>query len=200
MKWIVRIGTVVVGIPSLAIGLLVAARFRSDHGHIFVQADIDRPASQVFPWISRPELMQKWVGGMHGMTLISPASDGGEVGKRFRMADIDKTDNVTTEMELTITEFTPNERLGIEIDSVSDPVNGFSEAAEYRLTSEGSRTRLTFDAHTTYRGKLPRALEPLITPAARRKSQQDLARLKLMVEAEPAAGAMRVTRSTRGVR
>ena len=121
------------------------------------------------------------------MTLISPASDGGEVGKRFRLEDVDRTDNATTEMELTITEFTPNERLGFEIDSVSDPVNGFSEAAEYRLTSEGARTRLTFDAHTTYRGKLPRALEPLITPATRRKAQQDLARLKLIVEEAPAA-------------
>lgn len=186
MKWVVRIGIIVIGMPSLAIGLLVAARFRPEHGHVFAETDINRPAPQVFAWISRPELIPKWVGSLTGMTLASPAPNGGEVGKKFRMAQFDKIDNATMEMELTVTEFVPNERLGVEIDSLGDPVNGFTETAEYRLSGEGARTHLTFDIHTAYRGKLPRALEPLVTPAARRKVQQDLTRLKSLVEAEPA--------------
>jgi uncharacterized protein YndB with AHSA1/START domain len=186
MKWVVRIGIIVIGIPSLAIGLLVAARFRPEHGHVFAETEINRPAAQVFPWITRPDLLQKWVGSLTEMTLDSPAANGGEVGKRYRMAQFDNVDNQTMEMELTVTEYVPNERFGIQSDSLGDPVNGFTETAVYRLTADGTHTHLSFDIHTTYRGKLPRVLEPLVTPAARKKVQQDLARLKTLVEAEPA--------------
>jgi uncharacterized protein YndB with AHSA1/START domain len=186
MKWVIRIGVVVIGLPSLAIGLLVAARFRPEHGHILAQTEIDRPAAQVFPWLSRPDLIQKWVGGLSEITPASPAVEGSEIGRRFHMLEFDKEENARTEMEMTITQFVPNDRLGFRIESLGDPVNGFTETAEYRLTGDGAHTQLTYDIHTGYRGKLPKALEPLITPAARKKVQQDLARLKSMVEAETA--------------
>lgn len=188
MKWIIRIGAITVGIPSLAIGLLILARFRPGRGHIRAEIEINRPAAQVFRWISREDLIKQWVGGLGEITAISPAADG-EIGKRFRMIEFDKEENARIEMELTVTEYVPSEKFGVQIRSVGDPGEGFIESAEYRLSPAVGRTDLTFESQTDYYGKVSQTFEPLITPAARKKARRDLVRLKTLVEAEPAEPA-----------
>ena len=189
MKWIVRIGVITVGIPSLAIGLLMLARFRPGRGHIHAEIEINRPAAQVFRWISREDLIRQWVGGLSEITPILAAAAGRENGRRFRMIEFDKEENARIEMEMTITEYVPGEKLGVQIRSVGDPGEGFFENAEYRLSPAPGGTDLTFEIQTDYYGRLPRAFEPMITRAARKKVQRDLLRLKKLLEAEPAEPA-----------
>jgi uncharacterized protein YndB with AHSA1/START domain len=189
VKWIIRIGIITIGIPSLAIGLLMLARFRPGRGHIRAEIEIDRPAAQVFRWISREDLVRRWVGGLSEITPISSAGESGAVGKRFHMTEFDKEENARTEMEMTVTEYMPSEKLGVRIRSLGDLGEGFVENAEYRLSPAVGGTELIFEIQTDYYGRLPRAFEPMITRAARKKVQRDLERLKRLVEAEPAEPA-----------
>jgi uncharacterized protein YndB with AHSA1/START domain len=189
MKWIVRIGILTVGIPSLAIGLLVLARFRPGRGHVASAIDINRPAVEVFRWISRPELMEQWMGGVSEITRVPTAGDEEHVGDRFRAVEIDKDQTFRTNLEMTVTEFSPNQRFGLEIESLGDPATNFTEKAEYRLSETGGTTHVAFDAQTTFHGKLSQSFEPFITSASRTKFQRDLARLKKLVEAESATGS-----------
>ncbi|MGB8593600.1 MAG: SRPBCC family protein [Candidatus Acidiferrales bacterium] len=184
MKWVVRVGIVVIGIPSLAIGLLMLGRFRPNRGHIVAEIEIDRPTAQVFPWISQKDLILKWFGGLSEMAEISPGTNGGKIGERFHLTEFDREEDVKLEMEMTVTDFVPNERLGMEIESVGDPDNGFVETAEYSLKSDDGHTQLTCEIHTKYHGRLPEVLEPFITAAARKKVERDLARLKSLAEAQ----------------
>lgn len=184
VKWVVRVGIVVIGIPSLAIGLLMLGRFRPNRGHIVAEIEIDRPTAQVFPWISQKDLILKWFGGLSEMAEISPGTNGGKIGERFHLTEFDREEDVKLEMEMTVTDFVPNERLGMEIESVGDPDNGFVETAEYWLKGDDGHTQLTCEIRTKYHGRLPEVFEPFITAAARKKVQRDLARLKSLVEAQ----------------
>jgi uncharacterized protein YndB with AHSA1/START domain len=189
VKWIIRIGIITVGIPSLAIGLLMLARFRPGRGHIRAEIEINRPAAQVFRWMSREDLIKQWVGGLSEITPESSAGESGEIGKRFRVTEFDKEENARTEMELTVTGYVPGEKLGVQIRSVGNAGEGFVENAEYHLSPVANGTRLRLEVQTDYYGRLPQAFEPMITHAARKKVQRDLDRLKAMVEAEPASAA-----------
>jgi uncharacterized protein YndB with AHSA1/START domain len=190
VKWIIRIGIITVGIPSLAIGLLVLARFRPSHGHVHAEIEIDRPPAEVFRWIVQQDLLRRWVGGLSDVSQISPATDGSEIGKRYHLTAVDKEESTRTEMEMTVTDYVPDQIFGVRIRSLGNPSEGFTENAEYRLTAIPGGTRLTLEIQTEYFGKLPRVLEPLITPAARKKAQRDFTRLKTLVETEiPAAGS-----------
>jgi uncharacterized protein YndB with AHSA1/START domain len=186
VKWIIRIGIITVGIPSLAIGLLMLARFRPGRGQIRAEIEINRPAAEVFRWISRDDLIKQWVGGLSEITPISSAGDSGEIGKRFHMTEFDKEENAQSEMEMTVTEYVASEKLGFQIRSLGGQAEGFVENAEYRLSPAPGGTELIFEIQTDYYGRLPRAFEPLITRAARKKVQRDLERLKSLVEAGPA--------------
>ena len=189
MKWIIRIGIITVGIPSLAIGLLMLARFRPGRGHIRAEIEINRPAAQVFRWISREDLIKQWAGGLSEITPESSATEDGEIGKRFHITELDKEENFRTEMEMTVTEYAPDEKLGFQIRSLEGQGEGFVENAEYRLSPAPGGTELTIEIQTDFYGRLPRAFEPVITRAARKKVQRDLERLKRLVEAEPAEPA-----------
>jgi len=189
VKWIIRIGIITVGIPSLAIGLLMLARFRPGRGHIRAEIEIDRPAAQVFRWISREDLVRQWVGGLSEITPESSSGESGEIGKRFHMTEFDREENARTEMEMTVTEYVPSEKLGFQIRSLGGQGEGFVENADYRLSPALGGTELIFEIQTDYYGRLPRAFEPMITRAARKKVQRDLGKLKAMVEAEPESSA-----------
>ena len=88
-------------------------------------------------------------------------------------------------MGMKVTRFDVNHDLEIRLWSTGDSKSGFTETAEYRLLEQYGKTHLRFAVQTDYYGWLPRLSEPLITVAARRKLNDDLSRLKMLVEAEP---------------
>jgi len=71
------------------------------------------------------------------------------------------------------------------VSSIGDPNNGFTETGDYTSAGEGGKTKLHFDVMTGYFGFLPRLFEPLITPKARKKVEQNFQRMKELIEAEP---------------
>lgn len=189
VKWIIRIAIVTVGIPSLAIGLLMLARIRPGRGHVSSAIDINRPAADVFRWISQPELMEQWFGGISEITRTAPTGDATQVGDRFRAVEIGGDQASPTNLKITVTEIVPDRSFGLEIESSRDPATSFTEEAQYRLFEMSGTTRVAFDAQTTFHGKLSQSFEPFITSAAKKKFQHDLERLKALVEAGTAASS-----------
>jgi hypothetical protein len=88
-------------------------------------------------------------------------------------------------MEMTITSWDPPRRVDFTIEGQGDPSMGFTENGGYVLVEENGHTRVTLSATTIYHGFMLRFLEPWITHMAQQKLEDDLPRLKALVEAVP---------------
>jgi uncharacterized protein YndB with AHSA1/START domain len=183
MKWILWILGGLVGLFVLAVGGLWLAGLRPGHGQVVAEVEIDRPAAQVFRWLAEDERVKKWVGGLTEIRQVSAPADGGEVGKKFRMVEYYNEQRV--EMEMDVTKFEKDRALSILVSSIGDPNNGFTETGDYTLSEQNGKTRVRFDVQTRYSGFVLRLLEPLITPKAKEKLEEDFHRLKELAEAEP---------------
>jgi uncharacterized protein YndB with AHSA1/START domain len=183
MKWVVRILAGLIGLVVLALAGLWMWGFRSGHGHIVAEVLIDRPADQVFRYLTDDDLVKKWIGGLGELKEISTPADGGQVGKKFRVGEVYRDQRV--DMDMTVTRYEKNRALSMFIASVGDPNNGFTETGDYTLTEQDGKTLLRFEVQTKYSGFLPRLFEPFITPEATNKLKEDLLRMKQLVEAEP---------------
>jgi uncharacterized protein YndB with AHSA1/START domain len=191
MKWIFRILGVLLALFVLAVAGLWLAGLRPGHGHVLTEITIDRPAAQVFRWLAEDERVKKWIGGLEEIKQVSSPADGGEVGRKFRIVETYKDDRV--EMEMIVTRYEKDRALSILVKSLGDPANGFMETADYTLTEQDGKTRLQFDTTANYFGFMPRLLEPIITPEAREKVQEDLHRLKTLAEAEPVSAPIKMS-------
>ncbi len=183
MKWVVRILAGLIGLVVLAAAALWLWGFRPSHDRIVAEVQIDRPAPQVFRYLTDDDLVKKWIGGLVEIKEISAPPAGGEVGKKFRVGEIYKEQRV--DMEMTVTRYEKNRELSLYITSLGDQNSGFTETGDYTLAEDNGRTRLRFEVSTKYFGFLPRLFEPFITPAATKKLNEDFQRLKLLIEAEP---------------
>ena len=182
MKWLLRTVVAVMGLVATVVVVLFLVGLRPSHGKNSATVEINRPAWQVWRCITEDELLKKWVSGLVEIQSSTPGKPG--VGTKLRLAVI--YEGQRTEMELTLTSYEPNKWMGFAMKSLGDPSNGFTENGEYALVERDGRTRLTLSAQSQYYGFLPRLCEPLITPAAQKKLEGDLARLKTLVEVEPA--------------
>lgn len=185
MKWIARILAGLVGVVVFGVLALLIAGRRPDHGRIAREVEIDRPAAQIFRWITTEELLKKWIDGLAELRPESAPADGSEVGRRFRIVEVYKGERV--EMEMEVVRFERDKDLTIHVASTGDRNSGFLETAEYALTEANGKTRVRIEGRTEYYGYVPRLFEPLITRDARKKLRGDLSRLKTLVEAEPSA-------------
>jgi uncharacterized protein YndB with AHSA1/START domain len=182
MKWVARILASSVGVVVFGVLALLIAGKRPNHGRIGREVEIDRPAAQVFRWITTEELLKKWIDGLKELRPESAPADGSEVGRRFRIGEVYKGERV--EMEMEVVRFERDRNLTIHVASTGDRNSGFLETAEYALTEANGKTRVRIEARSEYYGYVPRLFEPLITRDAGKKLRGDLSRLKTLVEAE----------------
>jgi uncharacterized protein YndB with AHSA1/START domain len=183
MKWIVRILAALVALLVLCVAGLWVAGMRPGHGHVVAEIVIDRPAPQVFRWLAEDERVKKWVGGLTEIRQVSAPASGGEVGKKFRI--VEYYNGQRADMEMEVTKFEKDRALSVFISSIGDPNNGFTETGDYTLAEQSGKTRLRFEVQTKYSGFVLRMLEPMITPKAQEKLQEDFRRMKELAEAEP---------------
>jgi uncharacterized protein YndB with AHSA1/START domain len=184
MKWVVRI---VAGLFVLIVSLAAALwlwGMRPSHGHLATEVVIERPASQVFRWLTDDDRVKRWIGGLLEIRDTFSPSDGAEVGRKFHL--VEEYKGSRAEMDMTVLRYEKDHDLEILVSSTGDPKNGFTETANYTLSEENGKTRLRFTVDTTYFGFMLRLLEPIITPQADKKLREDLQHLKELVESEPA--------------
>jgi uncharacterized protein YndB with AHSA1/START domain len=133
--------------------------------------DIDAPADRVFEYVSRPDLMKEWVGGL---VEFRPIDAGPALGARG--VQVVEMSRRNWELESEITRYQPPRALEARLTH-----KGFESTAAYELEEHDGRTHVRATLDTEYKlfGNL---LGGLVTRQAQKKLEADLDRLKRAAE------------------
>lgn len=133
---------------------------------------IDAPRELVFRWLTEPELMQRWIGGLEEFEPLDP---GPAEGSRSRQ--VLRIKGQRFELESVIAAFDPPAGLDVRVDH-----RGFESTSTYRLEEHDGHTHLAATIETRYKLFANRLLGRLVTHEAQKKLVTDLERLKELVE------------------
>jgi uncharacterized protein YndB with AHSA1/START domain len=163
-----------------ALGVVIVALFllglRPRAGRNEHTVEIVRPAAAVFPWLIEPERLKQWIGGLAEST---PLTEGGiRVGARSQEVIIERGQRYA--METEVTAYEPDRLLGVLITS-----DGFEVDGRYELEQRGNTTYVHYVGDARYRVWFARLMEPVVTPAAQKALEQNMGKLKTLVESSP---------------
>jgi len=176
LKWI---GIGVAALIVLPVLTLVVLHYRPNAGKMHASVEIGAPPQQVWAWIDDGQRLKQWVSWMVEVQEAQPGRRGVGSSLTWVMKD-ENNGGASMKLNGRITEYTPPTRLAI---AISEPVYGINGVQAYTLTDLGSgRTRIDTDAHYDYGNWFASLMEPLVTPAAGKKMNDDLARLKGLIE------------------
>jgi uncharacterized protein YndB with AHSA1/START domain len=180
MRLLTRILQVTVALALVsAVALWFGAR-RGDRGFIVEEVTIARPAAAVFRWISSEELARRWISDVVELRK-GDASGAGQAAGNFKLVQMVNGHRV--DLNLRVARVVPNQELTLLVSS-GEPAGGFSGDATFKLIAGDDYTRLVFTSHTQFVRLGDRIFEPVLTFATQRKIRGDLAKLKLLMEAE----------------
>jgi uncharacterized protein YndB with AHSA1/START domain len=191
MKWLAWGVAGVVGLVVVMACVLWVLGRRADAGRVQASIDVDRPPAEVWAWITDPKKEKAWVSWLVEVREDGPA----KVGSRQVWVMEDRNNgNERVEIASVATSVEPGRRLGVRLSAPGM----FTGDAVYTLSDLGNgRTRLATDSRYRYDMAFARLMEPLITPSAKKKFVEDLARLKTLAEAAPPEGAAAQASGTR---
>jgi uncharacterized protein YndB with AHSA1/START domain len=140
------------------------------------EAEISIDASQelVFSWLTEPELMQRWIGGL---LEFEPLDPGPAAGSRSRQTL--RVKGQTLSLDSVITALESPDAFDVQVEH-----RGFESTSRYRLEEHDGHTHLAVTIETTYKLFANRLLGALVTREAQKKLAADLQRLKELVEAD----------------
>jgi uncharacterized protein YndB with AHSA1/START domain len=180
MRFLVRILQIVVALALIAGVVLWFAARRGDRGFIEEEVTIARPAPAVFRWISSEDLARRWISDVIELDRIGA---GGPQGATFfRLVQLVNGHRV--EMNLQVIRVVSNQEFALLISSGDSVSRGFSGDVNFTLITNGEYTRLAFSSHAQFVSLSDRIFEPVLTFAMQRKVRDDLAKLKILAEAE----------------
>jgi uncharacterized protein YndB with AHSA1/START domain len=164
-----------------AVVLWFAAR-RTDSGYFSYEVTIDRPAPAVFRWLTREDLMRRWIADSSVEKInTDPASAG--LSYDFRIDEVIASRPVS--LNCKITHAVPNEQLEVLVWPATGQAGAYISNIEIKLLPFGDDyTRLAFSSRTKYQAAFDQMIEPVLTYTIQKKVQSDLQRLKSMLEAE----------------
>jgi uncharacterized protein YndB with AHSA1/START domain len=139
------------------------------------EIEIGRPPEAVFPYLTEPDRLLRWVGGLR--SFVPENGEEAQVGsrsrQRMRIAGHD------WEFEGEVLELEPDERIVVCIRG-----RGLRMTNTYVLEPTGKGTRLAVDARTELSRVFGRLLGGFVRHEGQRKLETDLGRLANLVEAE----------------
>ena len=180
MRFLIRTLQIVAALVLLAGAVLWFAARRGDRGFIEEEVTIARPAPAVFRWISSEDLARRWISDLIELRRI----DAGGPPRATSFKLIQLVNGHRVEMELRVVKMVPNQELALLISSGDSVSEGFFGDANFRLITNGEYTRLIFNSHAQFVSFSDQLFEPVLTIAMQRKVRDDLARLKILAEAE----------------
>ncbi len=178
MIWFRRAATWVAVALALFILVMVGLGRRPSAGKNEYSVIIDRPASEVFPWLVEPYRLTRWIDGLESSTPVV----GNSAVKGARSREVILVDGKRYTLITEIIDVRKDSLLSVHI--TSEPA-GFSVDAIYDLTPSGGGTRLHYVGHADYADVFARIMEPLITPRSQKKVEADMKRLKDLIETQP---------------
>jgi uncharacterized protein YndB with AHSA1/START domain len=165
----------------VAVVLWFAAR-RGDRGYISKEVTIDRPAATVYRWITTDELLRRWISDLTKLERIP--STGGVSSSNVVYRIDEMIANRPVAIKVRIVRAIQNQDLQLSIRSANEPGEGFSSEAEFKLLPNADYTQLVFTLQTNFQSLSDQMLEPILTYLTQKKLEEDLTRLKFMVEAD----------------
>lgn len=136
--------------------------------------EIAAPPAEVFPWLADPERRLTWMGALVESERLTDGPP--EVGSRFR--DVFEDLGQRVELEAELLEVDPPRGMSVRLVSKT-----FEATSSQRLVEAADGgTRLTAVIETSYTQLPARLLAPVVTRHAQRRLEDDLARLKELVE------------------
>ncbi len=166
-KWLITT------VLALAGGLILVWTIGGSMADYRVQVSIAATPAQVYPFLTEPERLKQWLGGL---VESKPLTEGGtRVGARS--LEIVEESGRRMEMESVVLDVRTNELLAVEISSSMGQMR-----SEYRLAGDGARTRVDHTMNVRYKGFI-RFIAPFIKGMVQKKIEGDLERLRQVVEA-----------------
>jgi uncharacterized protein YndB with AHSA1/START domain len=175
MPWVRRILFLFFCVVVLGALTLFLMGYRANAGRNHLEIEINRPAADVFPWLTESDKLKQWVTGLTDVTQLTPGPM--QVGTKARDTIVEGNQKMSA--DVLITEFEANKILGVHLET-----DAFANDVRYELSEHEGRTRLQATGHATYKIWLARLMEPLLTPAIQQSLQDDLEKLKKLVEAQ----------------
>ncbi|SPE26820.1 conserved exported hypothetical protein [Candidatus Sulfopaludibacter sp. SbA3] len=183
LKWI---GIVLASLIVLPMITLLIMGQRANAGKTHASVEIAGSPEQVWAWIDDSNRLKQWVSWLVEVREPQPPQHAVGSPRTWVMKDENNGGMLLT-LEGKLKEYAPPSRLTITLGS---PQYQFDGDETYRLTDLGNgRTRVDVDAKYHYAQWLANLMEPLVTPAAEKKTVGDLARLKSLVESKTEAQA-----------
>jgi len=145
--------------------------YRNEH-----TIEIARPPATVFPYLTEPERLKRWVGGL---TTFEPVEGGqsAQVGALSRQVMVIRGKEWKLDGELTALE--PDHLVEALMEG-----KGIKAKTSYVLEPVDGGTRLTATVESEYSLLVARLLGGLVSREAQKKLRADLARLETLVETE----------------
>ena len=175
---LVVFAVVVVLFVAVLVGLYIAGRRGNGVTHQ-TSVEIAAPAERVWPWLVDAERVKQWVGGLKTIESLTP-DKGLEVGAKDRLVV-----EVGGQQHELFSEVTRVERERVVEQRLwQDGPMAWHEMARFTIEPMAEhRVRFVVTANYTYTTTLGVIMEPIIRVAATKKLNEDLARLKALVEA-----------------
>jgi uncharacterized protein YndB with AHSA1/START domain len=184
MKWILWIGGGLIGVIALACVVLLALGHRENAGRTIVSADINASPAQLWQWIDEPGKLKQWISWVTEVRIPNDSLAAGVGAKRIVVMKDENNGGMPMEIQGIYTKYQPP----TEMDLAMSTPGAFEGTETYKLTDLGNgRTHFQVIGRYRYTIWMAQLFEPLITPAAQKKMDGDVARLKSLVETGPSA-------------
>jgi uncharacterized protein YndB with AHSA1/START domain len=191
MGFLVRALKILLVLVLLCVVVLWFAARRGDRGYIAQEITIDRPASMVFRWITTDDLLRRWISDLIKLEKTNPAGPT-QASNVYRIDELIAKRRVAFEVKVIRT--IPNQELELALKSAAGSADSYTGTASFKLLANGDYTKVEFTSQTNFQSLGDQIIEPFLTYATQKKVQEDLTRLKLMMEAEPPTATQSVVR------
>jgi uncharacterized protein YndB with AHSA1/START domain len=191
MGFLVRALKILLVLVLLCVVVLWFAARRGDRGYMAQEVTIDRPAPVVFRWITTDDLLRRWISDLVKLERMGPAGPA-QPSSVYRIDEFIAKQRVVFEVKVIRT--IPNQELELAVKSAVGSTDRYIGTAHFKLFPNGDYTKVEFTSQTDFQSLGDQIIEPILTYAAQKKMQEDLTRLKLMMEAEPATATQVVVR------
>jgi uncharacterized protein YndB with AHSA1/START domain len=191
MGFLVRVLKILLVLVLLCVVVLWFAARRGDRGYMAQEVTIDRPAPMVFRWITTDDLLRRWISDLVKLEKTGPAGPA-QPSSVYRIDEFIAKRRVVFEVKVIRT--IPNQELELAVNSAVGSTDSYTGTAHFKLFPNGDYTKVEFTSQTDFQSLGDQIIEPILTYATQKKMQEDLTRLKLMMEAEPAMATQVVVR------
>ena len=180
MKWIVRIAGGLVLVLAAGAVLLLIMGHRANAGRAHASTEISASPAQIWPYLNEGDKLKQWVSWLVEVRVPDPTVHGVGASSVWVMKD-ENNGGALMQIVAKNREYAPPSHLVIQISVEGE----FTGENVYELVDLGNgRTRLEMDSRYRISNWFANLLEPVVTPAARKKMVADEARLKSIVESK----------------